>query len=113
MNSTENKLVISNEEQKPYKSKKRLAKEAKELKKLQNQRTKPERQLEIDNVFSKLQELGITKEMVGEFNKIATDYIELNFNASGYVKLPELKRVLIYSLPNDKRIQVATMLRAL
>ena len=97
----------------PIKSKKRIAREAKLLKKQQNQRTKDERQIEIDTVFSKLQELGITHEIVGEFNKIATDYIESGISASGYVKIPEIKRALVYSLSNDKRHPIATMLRVL
>jgi hypothetical protein len=106
-------ITSATQSQQPYKSQKRLAREAKELKKQQNQRTKEERQTEIDNVFSKLKELGITREMVEEFNKISYDYVEFGYSASGYVKLTELKRVLIYSLPNDRRIQVATMLRAM
>ena len=97
----------------PIKSQKRIAREAKLLKKQQNQRTKDERQLEIDNVFSKLQELGITREMVAEFNKISTEYIENGISASGYVKIPEIKRALVYSLSNDRRHPVATMLRVL
>ena len=106
-------ITQSSNSQPPYKSQKRLAREAKELKKQQNQRTKEERQSEIDKVFTKLQELGISRELVGEFNKISSDYVEFGSSASGYVKLPELKRVLIYSLPNDRRNKVATMLRPL
>jgi len=93
------------------KTKKRLAYEAKLLKKQQNQRTMEERQTEIDKIFTKLQELGITREMVGEFNKIANDYIEFGYGASGIIKILEIDRELVYLLSNDKKHQVASMLR--
>ena len=93
------------------KTKKRLAYEAKLLKKQQNQRTMEERQLEIDKIFTKLQELGITREMVSEFDKITNDYIEFGYGASGVISLPELHRELVYLLSNDKKHQVASMLR--
>jgi transposase len=95
------------------KSQKRLAREAKLLKKLKNQRTKEERLSDINKVFDRLLEYNITREMVGEFNAISNDFIETGHSVSGYVKLPELKRVLIYSLPNDKQNEIATMLRAM
>lgn len=95
------------------KSKKCLAREAKLLKKQQNQRTKEERQEEIDKVYTKLQELGITREMVGEFNKISSDYIEFGYSASGSVRIPEANRNLMYLLSNDKKHQVTTLLRAI
>jgi hypothetical protein len=93
------------------KTKKRLAYEAKLLKKQQNQRTMEERQIEIDKIFTKLQELGITRAMVIEFDKIANDYIEFGYGASGVIELPELHRELVYLLSNDKKHQVASMLR--
>ena len=95
------------------KSKKCLAREAKLLKRQQNQRTKEERQSEIDKVYEKLQELGITREMVGEFNKISSDYVENGYSASGSVLIPEAKRNLLYLLSNDKKHQVTTLLRAI
>lgn len=93
------------------KTKKRLAYEAKLLKKQQNQRTIEERQTEIDKIFTKLQEVGITRAMVIEFDKIANDYIEFGYSASGVIELPELHRELVYLLSNDKKHQVASMLR--
>lgn len=97
----------------PVKSKKRLAREAKEMKKLQNIRTKEERQAEIDKIFAKLDELRIPRNMLSEFNKISIDYVENAVSFSGSVKLPELNRKLIYSLPCDKRIPVGAMLQAI
>jgi hypothetical protein len=95
------------------KSKKCLAREAKLLKRQQNQRTKEERQSEIDKVYEKLQELGITREMVGDFNKISSDYVENGYSASGSVIIPEANRKLMYLLSNDKKHQVTTLLRAI
>ena len=95
------------------KTKHRLAYEAKLLKKQQNQRTIEERQIEIDKIYSKLQEIGITREMVEEFNTIAQNFIDLGVSASGAIKLPELHRVLVYLLTNDKKHQISTMLKAI
>lgn len=93
------------------KTKKRLAYETKLLKKQINQRTMEERQTEIEKIFTKLQELGITREMVTKFNKITNNYIEFGYGASGIIELPELHRELVYLLSNDKRHQVSSMLR--
>jgi hypothetical protein len=95
------------------KTKKKLAYEAKLLKKQNNQRTMEERQLEVDKVFIKLQELGITREMVEEFDKISQNFIEFGYGASGAIKMPELHRKLVYLLTNDKKHQISTMLQAI
>ena len=95
------------------KTKNRLEYEAKLLKKQQNQRTIEERQFEIDKIYTKLQELGITREMIEEFNIIAKDFIELGVSASGAINMPELHRKLVYLLTNDKKHQVSAMLKAI
>lgn len=95
------------------KSAKRLAREAKLAKKQSQQRTMEERSIEVEKIFSKLQELGITRETVGEFNEIAKDYVEFGYSASGVITMPEIHRELIYLLSNDKKHDVATMLRAI
>lgn len=95
------------------KSAKRLAREAKLAKKQSQLRTMGERSIEVEKIFSKLQELGITRETVGEFNEIAKDYVEFGYSASGVIKMPEIHRELIYLLSNDKKHDVASMLRAI
>jgi ribosomal protein L4 len=92
------------------KSAKRLAREAKLLKKLQQQRTMVERNFEIEKLYAKLQELGITREMMGDFNKIADDFVDFGIGASGIYKIDGIKYELAYLLSNDKKHQVSTML---
>lgn len=90
---------------------KRIAREQKAIKKLQNQRTLEERRSEVNTIYTKLQEHGITCEMVPEFNKIANEFVEDGVNASGYVNIDGINRVLVYLLNNDKKHQISTLLR--
>jgi hypothetical protein len=94
-------------------SKKKSNRDSRLLKKQQFQRTELERQTEIDKVYNKLHELGITNEMVEEFTKITNAYIKFGTSASGRIKIIDINRELAYLLSNDKRHEVITMLRAI
>ena len=95
------------------KSAKRIAREAKLAKQQANQRTKAERQEEVDKIFAKLQELGIPNIMLGDFPRITDEFIETGISASGIIKILDIERELVYLLSNNKRHQCASMLRAL
>jgi len=95
------------------KSAKRIAREAKLAKKEANKRTREERQKEIDSIMIKLQELGITNEMLGDFPRITQDFLELGTSASGVITIPDIKRELIYLLSNNRQHQCSSMLKAL
>jgi hypothetical protein len=95
------------------KTAKRIAREAKAAKIASNQRTKEERQLEVDKIYEKIAELGISEIMLGEFPRIATDFIDNNISASGIVKIPDIERELVYLLSNNKKHQCASMLHSL
>lgn len=92
------------------KSAKRIAREAKLTKQQANQRTLEERRAEVDKIYEKLTELGIPEVMLGEFPKIAKDFIDFGISASGIIKIPEIQRELVYLLSNNKRHQCAAML---
>lgn len=95
------------------KTAKRLAREAKLAKQEANKRTREERQAEVDSIMNKLQELRISDTMLGDFPRIAQDFIEFGTGASGFIPIPELRRELIYLLSNNRRHQCASMLKAL
>ena len=99
--------VISNPSQK------KLKREAKAAKKLLTTRTKENRQEEIQKIMAKFTELGISTEMLGEFNKISDDYIENGYGSSGKIKIPEIGRELVYALTVDTRHPVLSMLRVI
>jgi hypothetical protein len=94
-------------------SNKRSNKQERELKKLATQRTKEERQTELNNVFNKLQELGISREFVGinEFYKLAEDFIAFGNPMSGKIKVPAINRDLHYLLNNNKKHEIKVLLR--
>jgi hypothetical protein len=95
------------------KSVKRIAREAKLAKQAANQRTYEERQIEVDKIYVKLQELGIPDIMLGEFPKITKDFAEHGIGASGIIKIPDIERELVYLLSNNKRHTCAGMLHSL
>ena len=97
----------------PTKSAKRLAREAKIAKQEANKRTREERQVEVDKIMEKIQELGIPEVMLGDFPVITKQFIELGIGASGVISIPDIKRELIYLLSNNRRHQCASMLKAL
>jgi hypothetical protein len=94
-------------------SNKRSNKQERELKKLATQRTKEERQTEINTVFGKLTELGITREFPGidEFYKLAEDFIAFGNPMSGKIKVPAINRDLHYLLNNNKKHEIKVLLR--
>jgi hypothetical protein len=108
MNST-NTITTSQ----PSKSTKRIAREAKLAKQFANQRTKEERQIEIDKIFNKLSELGISEMMLGEFPNITNNFIEFGISASGIIKISDIDRELVYLLSNNRKHQCASMLHAI
>jgi len=88
-------------------------KEIRELKKLVNQRTQTERQTELNGVFNKFQELGISCEIDGinEFYKIAIQFIEDGKPISGKIKIDAIAKDLHYLLNNNKKHQIQVLLR--
>lgn len=97
----------------PTKSVKRLAREAKLAKQDANKRTREERQLEVDKIMEKLQELGISEVMLGDFPAITMEFIEFGTGASGIINIPDIQRDLVYLLSNNRRHQCVSMLKAL
>ena len=97
----------------PTKSAKRLAREAKLAKQDASKRTQEERKAEVDKIMAKLQELGISKVMLGDFPTITKDFIEMGISASGIICIPEIQRELVYLLSNNRQHQCASMLKAL
>jgi hypothetical protein len=92
---------------------KKLAKLEKEKKKLESQRTKEDRSREIQVVFDKLKELGISQEMYGiaEFVDIAKLFIEDGIPCSGKIKVDMLNRNLHYLLSNNKKHEIQVLLK--
>jgi hypothetical protein len=113
MNTTHTTTSTQPTTQPKVKTIKRLAREAKLAKQEANKRTHEERQMEVDAIMNKLQELSITDTMLGDFPRISQDFIEFGTGASGFIPIPELKRELIYLLSNNRRHQCASMLKAL
>lgn len=105
MDSTEAKPV--------FKSAKRIAREAKLAKQQANMRSQEERTQEIMVIKSKFQELGISDEMIQEFNDIMDRYIEMGGSYNGSIKIEELGRKIVYSLTMDKRMPVSVVLRVI
>jgi translation initiation factor IF-2 len=95
------------------KSAKRIAREAKIVKQQANERTKEERQEEVDKIYVQLQELGIPNIMLGKFPDITNDFIITGISASGVIKILDIERELVYLLSNNKKHQCASMLKAL
>ena len=97
----------------PIKSAKRLAREAKLAKQVANQRTLEERRIEVDKIFEKISELGIPTVMLGDFPKIANDFVDFGISASGIINIPDINRELVYLLSNNKMHQCASMLHSI
>lgn len=97
----------------PTKTAKRQAREAKLAKQDANKRTQEDRQSEVDKIMAKLQELGISEVMLGEFPTITKEFIEMGNSASGVILIPDIQRELIYLLSNNRQHQCASMLKAL
>ncbi len=92
---------------------KNLIKLEKEKKKLATQRTKEDRQREIQVVLDKFKELGINQEMGGiaEFVDIAKLFIEDGISCSGKIAVHVLNRNLHYLLSNNKKHEIQVLLR--
>ena len=97
----------------PIKSAKRLAREAKIAKQETNKRTREERQVEVDAIMAKFQELGIPDIMLGDFPRITAEFVEFGTGSSGVIPIPDIQRDLIYLLSNNRQHQCASMLKAL
>jgi translation initiation factor IF-2 len=93
------------------KTAKRLAREAKIAKKLANQRSQSERQVEIDKIVEKLTELGIHMDLFPGLETIANDFVKTGASCNGRIKSPELEREFLYVFSNDKRIPISSMLK--
>ncbi len=94
-------------------SNKKSKKHDRDLKKQANQRTMEDRQRELDVVFTKFQELGISTEFAGisEFYKIANDFIKFANPCSGKIYIDELGKNLLYLLNNNKKHEIQVLLR--
>lgn len=95
------------------KSAKRIAREAKIAKQLANQRTMEERQEEVNKIYAKFQELGISELLLKEFPSITKTFIEDGISACGIIKIPEIGRELVYLLSNNRRHQCGSMLHTI
>ena len=76
-----------------------------------------EKIMEIIEIYSKLNSLGLNEEIclgVGEFKKIANEFIRTNINQqnlNGKIKLVEIDRELVYSLDIHPNIKSYAFLR--
>lgn len=97
-------------------STKKELREAKALKKAAKQRTQAERQQELDTVFSKFVELGISEDMddaLKTFFHIARTFIDDGVSCSGRIKITAINREINYILSNNKLNQIQVLLRAI
>lgn len=85
----------------------------KEKKKILQQRTKEDRQREINVIFDKFHQLGISDQMKGidEFIIIANRFIEDGLPCSGKIRVDALNRNLHYLLNNNKKYEIQVLLR--
>lgn len=70
-------------------------------------KTEKKRQEEIDNIFIKLSDLGISSiyESIKKFTEMCDDYIKTGQSYSGFIKIKEINYKLNYLLSNQNNIQ--------
>ena len=93
------------------KRKKHLERQAK---KLANQRTKEERELEVNNTLRELNKLGFpdSEPNIKKFKEMLNDFVETGMSYRGILPLVGYGREICYFLSNNKNHSVDVMLRA-
>lgn len=88
-------------------------KEAKLAKKLANLKTEEDRTEEMRKVFDEFSNLGLSDqfEEIDNFQKMMLDYIENGTSYMGVIKLPWMKRNLVYRMNNKKRHETLVVLQ--
>ena len=88
-------------------------KEAKLAKKLANMKTEEDRTNEMQKVFDEFSKLGLSEqfEEIAQFHKMMLDYIENGTSYMGVIKLPWMKRNLVYRMNNKKRHETIVVLQ--
>lgn len=72
-----------------------------------------QRHAELDDAIAQLSALGMTTEMQGvaEFMKIADDYFQKGYHASGDIVVPGTKRRIVYKLSMQPHVQSTVVLK--
>ena len=88
-------------------------KEAKLAKKLASLKTEDDRIEEMSKVFEEFKRLGLSEEFdeIAEFHKMMLDFIENGTAYMGVIKLPWMKRNLVYRMNNKKRHETVVILQ--
>ena len=88
-------------------------KEAKLAKKLASLKTEEDRIEEMRKVFDEFSNLGLSDqfEEIEKFQKMMLDYIENGTSHMGVIKLPWMKRNLVYRMNNKKRHETVVVLQ--
>ena len=87
--------------------------EAKKAKKIANLKTENDRIDEMQKVFDEFSKLGLSEEFeeIGNFQKMMLEYIENGTTYMGIIKLPWMKRNLVYRMNNKKRHETIVVLQ--
>ena len=93
--------------------KSKAEREAKLAKKLANLKTEEERVEEMRKVFDEFSNLGLSDqfEEIDNFQKMMLDYIDNGTSYMGVIKLPWMKRNLVYRMNNKKRHETVVVLQ--
>ena len=85
-----------------------------QAKKLANQRTREERENEVNNTLRELNKIGFPDKEpnIVKFKEILTDYVETGNHYKGILPLEGYGREICYYLSNNKNQSVDVMLRA-
>ena len=85
-----------------------------QAKKLANQRTREERENEVNNTLRELNKIGFPDKEpnIVKFKEILTDYVETGNHYKGILPLEGYGREIFYYLSNNKNQSVDVMLRA-
>ena len=88
-------------------------KEAKLAKKLANLKTEEDRIEEMRKVYDEFSNLGLSDqfEEIDRFQKMMLDYIDNGTSYMGVIKLPWMKRNLVYRMNNKKRHETVVVLQ--
>ena len=85
----------------------------KQKKKLENQRTKEEREVETDKVKKQLKDIGLSTEIEGisKFYKIMDEFVNYGTSAQGIIQLNGFGREICYIFSINKKHEIGVMLR--
>jgi hypothetical protein len=94
------------------KSEKRLKHLERQKKKNENNYTREERQIEINQCREKIEQVGLGDGIeMQRIWQIMDKYIENGDAISGFVKIPGTKRVFVYLFPKSKRHKISATLQ--